>query len=255
MAQFEGSIKEFSKFLGAYARLKVAFMAAKYKKQKERCEDCGTTNSLEAAHIKGKGRTLIIAKILSEFTEDDIIRMDLNEFEQKFVEAHLPLESTIKVLCKECHRKYDKKITEEKSTIRKISNVNEGSIIENLIKNQMNKSKAMKNAYSRNLTSLTNSNTIFSNIIYAQDGWWLQPFNDKFKNDLNIILNDEKSHKLYIFRLPANTITNPSSHFKQRNDKYRTNCSDIYISTSGIAFREKNGFDFNKFLVEKIEYT
>lgn len=87
-----------------------------------------------------------------------------------------------------------------------------------------------------------------------QDGWWLQPFNDKFKNDLHVILSDERSHKLFILRLPANTITNQSSHFKQRNDKYRANCFDIYISTSGTLFQEKNGFDVSKFLVGKMEY-
>ncbi len=254
MAQFEGTISDFTRFIGAYARLKVAFIAAKHKKQKGKCEDCGITNSLEAAHIKGKGRTFIIANILSEFIEGDIIKIDLNEFEQKFVDAHLPIESTIRVLCKQCHKKYDKKIDEEKSSTKKSSTADEGAIVENLIKNQMNKSKAMKMAYSRNLTALTNTNTIFSNIVYAQDGWWLQPFNDKFKNDLHIILNDYRVNKLYVFRLPANTIMNPSSHFKQRNDKYRSNCSDIYISTSGTLFREKNEFDFNKFLVEKLEY-
>jgi hypothetical protein len=254
MTEFAGTIKEFTKFIGPYARIKVAYIAANYKKQKGKCEDCGVTNSLDAAHIKGKGRALIIANILSEFIEDDIIKIDLNEFEQKFVHAHLPIESTIKILCKECHRKYDKVIKEEKVISKKTSIVDEGIIIENLIKNQMNKSKAMQIAYSKSLTGLTNSNTIFSNIISVQDGWWLQPFNDKFKNDLYIMLNDERSHKLYVFKLPANTIINPSLHFKQRDDKYRTNCSDIYISTSGIRFLEKNTFDFNKFLIEEIEY-
>lgn len=255
MAQFEGTIKEFTKFIGAFARLKVAFIAAKYKKQKGKCEDCGISNSLDAAHIKGKGRALLIANILSEFIEEDIIRIDLNEFEQKFVNAHLPIESTIRVLCKECHRKYDKIIKEETLTSKKTSTEDEGIIIENLVKNQMNKSKAMMVAHSRNLTSLTNLNTIFANIIYVQEGWWLQPSNDKFEIDLHIILNDDRSNKLYIFKLPAKSITNPSSHFKQRNDKYRANCSDIYISTTGTLFREKNGFDFTKFLIEKIGYS
>lgn len=165
-----------------------------------------------------------------------------------------PIESTIRVLCKECHRKYDKIIKEETPISKKTSIEEESVIIENLVKNQMNKSKAMKLVQSGNLTTLTNSNTVFSNIIYVQDGWWLQPSNDKFENDLHIILNDDRSHRLYIFKLPARSITNPSHHFKQRNDKYRINCSDIYISTQKTLFREKNGFDFSKFLVEKIEY-
>ena len=254
MAQFKGTIKEFTKYIGAYTRLKIASIAAKYKMQKGKCEDCGTPNSLEAAHLKGKGRALIIATILSEFIEDDTITMDLKEFEQKFVDAHLPIESTIRILCNGCHRKYDKNTAKVNSTDQLISIADEGAVIASFVKNQMNKSKAMKMAHDRSLTSLSNSNTIFSNIIPAQDGWWLQPFNDKFKDELFIILNNNSSHELYILKLPANTITNPSSLFKQRNDKYRSNCSDIYISTSGILFREKNGFDFSKFLVEKIKY-
>jgi len=56
MAQFEGTIKEFTKFIGAYARIKVIHIASKYKKQIGRCEDCGISDSLDTAHIKGKGR-------------------------------------------------------------------------------------------------------------------------------------------------------------------------------------------------------
>lgn len=255
MAKFEGTIKDFTKFIGSYARIKVMHIAAKYKKKLGKCEECGSiTKGLEAAHKKGQERAILIGNILSQFIENDIIKIDLYEFEERFIDAHLPIESTIRILCKECHGKYDKITNEETSTSKKTSDADEAVIIENLIKNQMNKSKAMQIAYTINLTSLTNSNTIFSNIIYVQNGWWLQPSNDKFESDLHIILNDDRSNKLYIFKLPANTITNPSSNFKQRNDKYRANCSDIYISTSGTLFREKNGFNFNKFIVEKIEY-
>jgi len=118
----------------------------------------------------------------------------------------------------------------------------------------MNKTKAMQIAYTKNLTSLTNTNTIFSNIIAVHGGWWLQPHNDKFKNALHINLNDSRVNKLYIFKLPANAIANPEKHFKQRNDKFRANCSDVYIPTSGTLFKEKNGFDFTGYLVEEIEY-
>lgn len=191
--------------------------------------------------------------------------MDLNEFEERFIEAHLPIESTIRILCKPCHRKYDnsKKIHEivpgeidvENAVHLENYEVKEGEIIKNLINQKaMNKSKALKLSYSKGLTGFTNTNTIFSNIISIQQGWWLQPHNDKFKNLLHIILNDDKASKLYIFRMPANTIANPASHFKQRNDSYRTNCSDIYLPTSGTRFKEKNGFDFTKFLVDTITY-
>ena len=77
MAQFEGTIKEFRKFLGPYARLKVAFIASKHKKLIGKCEDCGELNGLDAAHVKGKGRALIIANILSEFIDENVIKIDL----------------------------------------------------------------------------------------------------------------------------------------------------------------------------------
>ncbi len=253
MAQFEGTIKEFTKFIGPYSRIKVAFIAAKYKKQVGKCEDCGEPKSLDAAHIKGKGRSLIIANILSEFIDEDIVRIDLNEFQARYVDAHLPIESTIRVLCKECHRKYDK-IVKDKTAIEIVSLAEESVIIEDLVKNQMNKSKAIKLAAGKNLSSFTSSNTIFSNIIPAHNGWWLQPHNDKFKSLLYIIIHDDRSRKLYIFELPTNTITNPASTFKQRNDKYRENCSDIYIATSGTKFMEKRGFDFTNYLFTTIEY-
>ena len=254
MAQFEGTIKEFTKFVGAYARLKVAFISAKYKKQIGKCEECGVSNLLDAAHIKGKGRALIIANILSEFMEDDIIRIDLNEFEERFIDYHLPIESTIRILCRQCHRKYDQEDEEGKINTKDLSVSNENVLIERLIKEQMNKSKAMMILNERRPGSLTNSNTIFSNIITRHNGWWLQPENDKFKSDLHIILNDIKGCNVYIFKLPANTIPDPAKHFKQRNDKYRANCSDIYIPASGTKFAEKNGFDFSIFLVEKVDY-
>ncbi len=254
MAQFDGTIKEFTKFVGPYARLKVAFMAAKYKKLIGKCEDCGEISSLDAAHVKGKGRALLIANILSEFIEDDIIKIDLTEFEERYVDAHLPIETAIRVLCKPCHRIYDKENIGLKETSKKASIAEETALIESLINNQMNKSKAMKHLYSKGFLSLTNTNTIFSNIIDHLNSWWLQPENNKFNNELHIILNDKRTNKFYFFKILRNTIDNPPSHFKQRNDKYRQDCSDIYIPTSGTKFSEKNGFDFNEFLVDTIEY-
>jgi hypothetical protein len=254
MAHFEGTIKEFTKFVGPYTRLKVAFMATKYKKQKGKCEDCDGTVNLDAAHVKGNERPLLIAKILSEFFEDDIVKINLEEFEQRFMDSHLPIETTIRILCKECHRKYDrkKKILSEMS--EDLESIKETDLIEKLVNAQMNKSKAIKLASTKSGSRLMDSNTIYSNIVTAQNGWWLQPNNDKFKNELFMILHDDRSKKLYCFRIPANTITHSERHFNQRNDKYRSNCSNIYIPTSGILFKEKNGFDFSPYLFDTIFY-
>ena len=199
----------------------------------------------------------MIANILSEFIEDDIIRIDLNEFEQRFINSHLPIDSTVRILCKDCHRVYDKVIKEEIPINPPESNIaedEESDFIEKIIKNKMNRSKAIALVRSTNLASLLNSNAIFSNISSAYDFWWLQPHNDKFQKELYFILNDEKSKALYVFKLPANTIRNPEYHFNQRNDKFRTHCSDIYIPVSGTKFADKKGFDFTEFLLKKLEY-
>lgn len=252
MAKFEGTIKEFSKFLGAYARIKVMHIAAKYKNKLGKCEECGSLKSLHAAHIRGKERPLLIANILSEFIENDIIKIDLNEFEERFVAAHQPIESTIRILCKDCHRKYDK-IESEEEDVKVKSVIDESIVIEKLVNDQMNKSKAIKLAATK-ITSLSNSNTIFSNINAAQNIWWLEPNNNKFRNDLFIILNNDKDRELYYFKLPANTISNPNNHFIQRNDKVKTNCSDIYIPFTQTKFTDKRGFGFTRYLIETIEY-
>lgn len=254
MAQFEGTIAEFMRFIGPHARILVWNITQKHRKMIGKCEECGSVEKLEAAHAKGKERPLLISNILNQFLEGEIIRIDLNEFEERFKESHLPIESTIRILCNSCHKIYDKSVIEQTiGSLESIEN-NENEIVEKLIFSQMNKAKAMKIAYTKNLTTLTNTNTIFSNIIAVQNGWWLQPSNDKFKQLLHIVLNDSRSNQLYVLRLPANIIKNPGEYFKQRNDKYRANCSDIYIPTSGTKFKEKNGFDFSEYLIEKIEY-
>ncbi len=109
MALFEGTIKEFTRYIGPYNRIKVSHIATKHKKGKGSCEQCGAIEKLDAAHVTGKERPMIIANILSEFMEDDIIKVDINEFVPRFIEAHLPIESTIKILCQSCHRIYDSK--------------------------------------------------------------------------------------------------------------------------------------------------
>ncbi len=255
MAEFIGTIKEFTKFIGAYARIKVMHISAKHKKTMAKCETCGNSEHLHSAHLKGQERPIIIANILSQFIENDVVRIDLNEFEERFVNAHLPIESVIRILCRTCHRDYDRVEKKEKDVSKKDSFEKEGELIQQLIKNQMNKSKALQLTYSKGLTKLNNSNTIFSNIITNLDAWWLQPYNDKFMSLLHIILNDNRVNKLFVFKLPAGTINDPSKYFKQRNDSYKTNCSDIIIPTTGKKFLTKiSDFDLTPYLIETIEY-
>ena len=57
MAKFTGTCDDFDKFVGPRLRNVVqTSISKKYKKEIGRCEHCGKTNELQAAHITGKDR-------------------------------------------------------------------------------------------------------------------------------------------------------------------------------------------------------
>lgn len=116
----------------------------------------------------------------------------------------------------------------------------------------MTKSNAIKIAADI-YPDITNSNAIFSNISLTES-WWIELENSKFTELLYLMLSDKRHNKIYLFKIPANTITVPEKHFQQRNDKYRRKCSDIYIPTTG-TFKEKNGYDFSKHFLKVIPYS
>lgn len=111
MAKFKGTIPEFTTFIGGYARNKVQAITKAHRKRIGQCEadDCQSpvTSNLDAAHIHGKERPRIIAEILKDYLTDDIVSIDLHEFQRRFVAAHQPIEDVIRILCKPCHTKYD----------------------------------------------------------------------------------------------------------------------------------------------------
>lgn len=105
---FIGSKKEFNKYFSGYGRNLVQSITKKHKKAIGKCEHCGTTeHQLDSAHVKGKERKDIINNIISKYESNGRIEINLNAYEQEFIEAHNPIQETIKILCKSCHRKYD----------------------------------------------------------------------------------------------------------------------------------------------------
>ena len=121
MAEFTGTLKEFTDFIGPITRNLVCNMARKHKKHTTcRHEGCNKRKPLEAAHIKGKERITIIANILSDYQLDNknLYKVDLKEFKNKFIEAHTPIDEVIIPLCKEHHVLYDKENEIEKEQIK-----------------------------------------------------------------------------------------------------------------------------------------
>lgn len=110
-SMFVGTKVEFNRYVGGYLRNIVqTSISSKYKKKIGKCEDCNSTDTLEAAHRHGHGRLEIMSSVLKEFTDNNgQITVNLFEFSQKFKDAHNPVDETFRILCKDCHKKYDAK--------------------------------------------------------------------------------------------------------------------------------------------------
>tara|TARA_R110002050_G_scaffold298320_1_gene461430 strand:+ start:601 stop:1326 length:726 start_codon:yes stop_codon:yes gene_type:complete len=113
MASFIGTFDEFIKYINPRAKNVVNAITKTHKLGKGKCEHCGsTTETLEAAHVAGRERPKIIEEILDEFRNGEMITVDLEVFENLFLQAHEPIEQVILVLCRKCHNEYDLKQSE-----------------------------------------------------------------------------------------------------------------------------------------------
>lgn len=110
MANFTGTIKEFEKYIGPRLRNVVqTSIARKLRNDIGRCEICKSKKDLQAAHLSGLDRKTLIKKALGNDYEDDkIIEVNIDQFEQRFIEIHNPPEKIFKILCRQCHNDYDK---------------------------------------------------------------------------------------------------------------------------------------------------
>ncbi|HLF53242.1 hypothetical protein [Flavobacterium sp.] len=259
MANFQGTTKEFMKFIGGYSRNKVQYITRNHRKKIGKCQEClSKTSKLDAAHITGKERPIIISDILKDFIDGEIVTVDLQEFEDRFLKAHDPIESTIRILCKKCHGEYDKVsavpeyLPEELDLDAEKIEEREAEIVEKLINtSEMNKSKAIEFINSEKDGSLIAKNTIYSSQNAAIDVWWLEPKNLKFTSELNFVLNNANNNTLYQFCLQPAVISNPEIQFDQRSEK---SASKIIIPISDTVFKDKKGFDFTPFLINRLVY-
>lgn len=107
MARFEGTVREFKRVVGPFLRNVVNEISRAQKKSLGACEHCGATANLQAAHVRGRGRTDIIDLLLGASDPEAQVDVDLADFESAFRREHLPVERAILILCQACHRRYD----------------------------------------------------------------------------------------------------------------------------------------------------
>lgn len=107
MARFEGTNREFKRYVGAQLRVIVQQLTKKQKAAVGACERCGAADNLESAHVQGRDRTDIIDMLLGTDDPDGMVSVNLAEFEALFKAEHQPLEKAMLILCQDCHRAYD----------------------------------------------------------------------------------------------------------------------------------------------------
>jgi len=111
MASFVGTFDEFMRYINPRVKNVVNAISKSYKAQIGGCEHCGVQNIvLEAAHVTGRERPVIIGEVLEGFINGELITVDLEVFESRLKEAHEPISEVIKVLCRPCHNEYDRKV-------------------------------------------------------------------------------------------------------------------------------------------------
>ncbi len=111
MAIFKGTIQEFHHFIGPRIRNAINNLTRKYRQNlKGICEGCGQKKELHSAHIHGRERRTIIEAILKSYTNSEIIHCNIEEAENKILNAHLPIGSCFKFLCHTCHVTYDSNV-------------------------------------------------------------------------------------------------------------------------------------------------
>lgn len=126
--KFSGSKDDFNKFLSGFSRNLVQRISKSYKNKIGKCEFCGATGvELDSAHIHGMERKTIIENILNQYTTEGIVEINLKDFENELIKAHDPINEVLKILCKECHYKYDNNIKTVSNSIREEKvNINRG---------------------------------------------------------------------------------------------------------------------------------
>ena len=109
MARFIGTFKEFKQYLNDYVKNKVPALTKKFKTGT--CERCGQKAVLEAAHVRGRGRDVIIKEAFEaagELISGNVYDVNLDTFAQYVYNEHTKPDN-FHFICRDCHREYDAK--------------------------------------------------------------------------------------------------------------------------------------------------
>ena len=107
-----------------------------------------------------------------------------------------------------------------------------------------------KNGYEKFLRDL--QHTTCSSINQKTNIYWANPKFSLLKEDWILILNNRRTHELYLFFIPANSIA--QNILRPRHD--RENRIDLNIMYNDSDFTDKSSkYVFTKFFIAKLNYT
>ena len=190
-----------------------------------------------------------MGKVIIEI-QDEILHQATEIIE----ELGLDVESSIRVFLKRVVREHSLAFVLSNSTGNGIPNqVVEGRVLKaespKIDRGEMRKSLAMKmfrergKYIDRNITYSSKNRTTYN--------YWANPDFASLEEDWTLILNDWVNRKLYLFRIPAKTIS--AQDLVARNDK--PNLIDIQILDDNPSFIDKRSdYSFKRFLVDNIDY-
>jgi len=110
--------------------------------------------------------------------------------------------------------------------------------------------------YNINQSTILNKNTVYSNKNSANDKWWFEPSPNMFKQNFNLVLNDYKTKKLFLFEIPKNDFNLLDNFFYYRSE---VNRYSIRIEGNDTKYFEDelgnlNKVKFIKYLIHTISY-
>ena len=190
-----------------------------------------------------------MGKIIIEI-QDEVLHQATEIIE----ELGLDVESSIRVFLKRIVRDQSLAFILSNSNGNVISNqVVEGGVLKaeapKIDRGEMRKSLAMKMFRERG--KYIDKNITYSSKNRTTYNYWANPDFAVLEEDWTLILNDWVNRKLYLFRIPAKTIS--ATELKARNDK--PNLIDIQILEDNPNFVDRRSeYCFRRFLVDEIDY-
>ena len=175
-----------------------------------------------------------------EINGNDIIDIDLNLFLQKFTDEHTPLDKSVIILCRSCHREYDKTNGIEIEDYINVDDLEEAELsdeaFEEAITTAMNK-KDIVSIVKNQINELSNNDTFFfANI-------------NKTKP---VLLNNKDKKEVYIFKINNNVFFEKLTTREDKDNSYRL---EILTEQAPNHFIDRfSNVDFKKYYIQTIKY-